>query len=113
MRRVIVVPITDVSHFPDLEVIAQNGNLVALAGGTTPGRMRAAFDSDEAFLEAVSRGFADRHAFHTLGEAVKFADSKLASLASKAKEIEEIIAAGPRPQPAPARTVLFEKRKRA
>jgi hypothetical protein len=110
MKRIIVVPITDVSHFPDLEVIAQNRNLAALVGATTAGRMREAFDSDEAFLDAVSRGFADRHAFQTLGEAANFANSELAALARKAKEIEDIIAARQRPQPVPIRDLGQEQK---
>lgn len=112
MNRVVIVPIIDVAHFPDLVVIAQDGTLAALVGPTAPGRMREAFDSDEDFLNAVSCGFADRYSFHTLDDGVLFAERKLKDLARRAKEIEEAIALQPR-QPMPERKSLLEKQKPA
>ena len=60
MKRVVMVPVTDVDRFPDLEVIARDGALVALVGNSAPGRTRDAYDSEEAFLNAVALGLADR-----------------------------------------------------
>ena len=91
MKRVIVVPLSDVARFPDLEVIARHGSLAALVGDTAPGRSREAYDSEESFLDAVSRGFADRHTFNTLDEAAIFAQAKLDHLAREAKCIEDAL----------------------
>lgn len=91
MKRVIVVPLSDVARFPDLEVIARHGSLAALVGDTARGRSRAAYDSEESFLDAVSRGFADRHTFHTLDEAAIFAQAELDYLAREAKRIEDAL----------------------
>ena len=60
MKRVIIVPAADVGHFHRLEVIYREESLAALAGDTTRGRSRAAYDSEEAFLQAVAQGIADR-----------------------------------------------------
>jgi len=109
MKRVVVVPITDVAHFPDLEVIARVGRLAALVGPTSPGRMRDAFDSEEDFLRAVARGFADLYSFPTLRDAAKFAEQKLADLAGKAAEIEKTIAVRQRHAPMPTHGTLISK----
>src|ERR1700751_388989 len=73
MKRVVIVPFADVDRFPDLEVIARDGALVALVGNTAAGRTRDAYDSEEAFLSAVALGLADRHTFNSLAEAAAFA----------------------------------------
>lgn len=91
MKRVIVVPLSDVARFADLEVIARHGSLAALVGDTAPGRSREAYDSEESFLDSVSRGFADRHTFNTLDEAAIFAQAKLDHLAREAKCIEDVL----------------------
>jgi len=91
VKRVIVVPLSGIARFPDLEVIARHGSLAALVGDTAPGRSRDAYDSEESFLNAVSRGFADRHTFNALDEAAIFAQAKLDNLARQAKHIEDAL----------------------
>ena len=88
MKRVVVLPLSEASQFPDLEVIARDRNLAAFVGNTAPGRTREAYDSDESFLEAVAQGFADRYTFNTLDEAAAFAKRKLEDLARTAQKIE-------------------------
>jgi len=101
MKSVVIVPVTDVERFPDLEVIARDGALVALVGNSADGRSRDAYDSEEAFLSAVALGLADRHTFNTLAEATAFAVAKLDNLAQAARRIEEAIQqrSSTRPQP--------------
>src|ERR1700752_4805137 len=77
MKRVVIVPVSDVDRFPDLEVIAQDGALVALVGNSAAGRTRDAYDSEDAFLNAVALGLADRHTFNNLAEAAAFAVARL------------------------------------
>jgi hypothetical protein len=118
MKRVIVLPLVDVARFPDLEVVALDRNLAALVGPTVPGRMREAYDSDDAFLEAVSYGFADRHTFQALDDAAAFASWKLEDLARQAKEVEDAIAARLKLQPVTERSPnglaqTFQQRKHA
>jgi hypothetical protein len=101
MKRVVIVPVTDVERFPDLEIVARDGSLTALVGNSTAARTRAAFDSEDAFLNAVALGLADRHTFNSLAEATAFAVAKLDSLAETARRIEEAIQqrSAARPQP--------------
>jgi hypothetical protein len=101
MKRVVIVPVTDVERFPDLEIVARDGSLTALVGNSTAARTRAAFDSEDAFLNAVALGLADRHTFNSLAEATTFAVAKLDSLAETARRIEEAIQqrSAARPQP--------------
>jgi len=94
MKRVVVLPLSEAAHFPDLEVIARDRNLAAFVGNTAPGRTREAYDSDESFLDAVARGVADRYTFHTLDEAATFAKRKLEDLARAAQKIEAALATG-------------------
>ena len=85
----IIVPLSDVAHFPDFEVIARDRNLAALVGDTTPLRSRDAYDSEDSFLDAISLGFADRYTFDNLAEATTFAEAKLKDLARAAEPIED------------------------
>ena len=101
MKRVVIVPVSDVDRFPDLEVIARDGALVALVGNSAAGRTRDAYDSEEAFLNAVALGLADRHTFNNLAEAAAFAVARLDNLAQAARRIEAAIQqrSATRPQP--------------
>jgi hypothetical protein len=110
MKRVIVVPRSDVARFPGHEVIARSRSLVALMGDSAPGRSREGFDSEEAFLDAASCGLADRHTFNTLDEAATFARSKLDELDRAAKPIEDALnlETVQRFQPQRDNTALFE-----
>ena len=101
MKRVVIVPVSDVDRFPDLEVIAQDGALVALVGNSAAGRTRDAYDSEDAFLNAVALGLADRHTFNNLAEAAAFAVARLDNLAQAARQIEAAIQqrSATRPQP--------------
>ena len=101
MKRVVIVPVSDVDRFPDLEVIARDGALVALVGNSTAGRTRDAYDSEDAFLNAVALGLADRHTFNNLAEATAFAVARLDNLAQAARRIEAAIqqSSAMRPQP--------------
>lgn len=112
MQRVIVVSIADAARFAGCEVIARIGNLAALAGPTTLGRTRSAYENDEAFLEAVARGFADRDTFATMEEAAAFAEAKLNELMLKARAIERAIAAREKKPPASEHSALKSKRFR-
>lgn len=87
----IVVPVSDTWQFPDPAVIARTGNLAAPAGDTLEGRTRSAYDFDEAFLEAVSTGLADRFTFPDLEEATRFAERKLAAMCTEAVAYEVLI----------------------
>ena len=40
MKSVVIVPVTNVERFPDLEIIARDGALVALVGNSAAGRTR-------------------------------------------------------------------------
>jgi hypothetical protein len=91
MKRVVIVPVSDVDRFPDLEVIARDGAVVALVGHSAAGRTRDAYDSEEAFLSAVALGLADRHTFNSLGEPTAFAVAKLDNLAQAARRIEAVV----------------------
>jgi hypothetical protein len=91
MKRVLVLPLSEAARFPDLEVIARDRNLAAFLGNTTPRRSREAYDSDESFLEAVARGYADRYTFDTVDEAAAFAKRKLEDLARTAQNIEDAL----------------------
>jgi hypothetical protein len=91
MKRVVIVPVSDVDRFPDLEVIARDGALVALVGNSAAGRTRDAYDSEEAFLSAVALGLADRHTFNSLAEATAFAVARLDNLAQAARRIEAVV----------------------
>jgi hypothetical protein len=101
VKRVVIVPASDIEHFPDLEVIARDGALVALVGNTAAGRTRDAYESEESFLNAVAQGFADRHTFNSLSDAAAFAVAKLDNLAQIARGIEAAMQqrSTPRPQP--------------
>jgi len=91
MKRVVVLPLLEAARFHDLEIIARGRHLAAFVGNTDLGRARAAYDSEEVFLEAVARGFADRFTFNTLEEAATFAKQKLEDLARAAQKIEDPI----------------------
>jgi hypothetical protein len=101
MKRVVIVPVSDIECFPDLEIIARDGALVALVGNSAAGRTRDAYDSEDAFLSAVALGLADRHTFDNLAEATAFAVSRLDNLAQAARRIEAAIQqrSATRPQP--------------
>ena len=103
MKRVVVLPLSEAARFPDLEVIARDRNLAAFVGNTAPGRTREAYDSDESFLEAVARGYADLYTFHTLDEAAAFAKRKLDDLARAAQKIEDALGARATQRPQPKR----------
>ncbi len=92
MKRVVVLPLSEATRIPQLEMIAWDHNLAAFVGDTTRGRTREAYESDESFFEAVARGFADRYTFYTLDEAATFAKRKLADLVRAAQEIEDSLA---------------------
>lgn len=101
MKRVVIVPVSDVDRFPYLESIARDVALVALVGDSAADRTRGAYDSEEAFLNAVALGLADRHTFTSLAEATAFAVAKLDNLAQAARRIEAVIQqrSAARPQP--------------
>ena len=101
MKRVVIVPVSDVDRFPDLEIVARDGSLTALVGNSAAGRTRDAYDSEDAFLNAVALGLADRHTFNSLAEAAAFAVARLDNLAQAARRIEAAIQqrSATRPQP--------------
>jgi hypothetical protein len=101
MKSVVIVPVTDVERFPDFELVARDGSLTALVGNSSVARTRAAFDSEDAFLNAVALGVADRHTFNSLAEATAFAVARLDALAQAARRIEAAMQqrSATRPQP--------------
>jgi hypothetical protein len=80
MKRVIIVPVTETRQFPDMEIIARGGSIVALVGDTFEERTRSAFDSDDSFFYSVGYGRTDLYTFNTLEEAPRFAEGKIEAL---------------------------------
>lgn len=88
MKRVIIIPIVDVYRFRGFEEVYRDQSLAALVGDTTDERSRERYASEDAFLEAVARGEADRYTFQSIEEATTFARAKLEILNRLAKRIE-------------------------
>jgi len=79
----------DAARFQGYEVICREDGIIALAADTSADRSRAAYESDEAFSDAVACGLADRYTFETLAEAADFADRKLKEWAKAGQKIED------------------------
>ncbi len=56
MKRVIIVPVSEIGHFPDMTAIARGGTIAALLGDSFESRSQYAFGSDDEFFDAVARG---------------------------------------------------------
>ena len=88
MKRVIIVPVTETRQFPGMEIITRGGSIAALVGDTFEERTRSAFDSDDSFFYSVACGRADLYTFNTLGEAARFAKSKVEALTAIERSID-------------------------
>jgi hypothetical protein len=102
MKRVIIVPVSEILRFPNMTVIARGGPIAALLGDSFEGRSRDAFGSDEEFFDAVATGRADLNTFTWETDAATFACAKIEALNAQAHRIEEAmnrIASFPRKAP--------------
>jgi hypothetical protein len=91
MKRVIIVPVTEIRQFPGMEILARGGSIVALVCDTFEARTRSAFDSEDSFFDSVAFGQADLYTFNTLEEATRFAKGKIEALTA----LERIINTNP------------------
>jgi hypothetical protein len=87
MKRVIIVPVTEIRQFPGMEILARGGSVAALVGDTFQERTRSAFASDDSFFYAVGYGQADLYTFNTLDEAARFVKGKLEALTALERSI--------------------------
>lgn len=91
VKRIIIIPASEVGHFHSMTVVARGGAIAALLGESDKLRSRAAFDTDDEFYDAAAAGRADLYTFDTVEEATEFAGAKIESLNIKARQIEEAI----------------------
>ena len=89
MKRVVIVPVTEIGRFPGMTVIAREGAIAALLGESFESRCRDAFGSDDEFYDAVATGRADLNTFRSTVDASRFASAKIESLNAEARRIEE------------------------
>ncbi len=89
MNRVIIVPVSEIGHFPGMTAIARGGTIAALLGDSFESRSRSAFGSDDEFFDAVARGRADLYTFSSAEAAIEFARTKVESLNAEERRIVE------------------------
>jgi hypothetical protein len=89
MKRVIIVPASEINKFPSMTVIARGGSIAALMGDSFEERSRKSFGSEEDFDDAIRLDRADRHTFRTEEEAASFAIAKIDALNAAARRVEE------------------------
>lgn len=77
VKRIIIVPASEVGHFHAMTVVVRSEAIAALLGESHELRSRAAFSSDEEFYDAVAAGRADLYTFDTFEGAVEFANAKM------------------------------------
>jgi len=102
MKRVIIVPVSEVKWFPGMTMIVRGGAIAALLGDSFEERSRGAFGSDDEFFDAVATGRADRNTFGSEAEATRFAEDMVKALNAEASRIEEAmnrVASFPRKAP--------------
>jgi hypothetical protein len=88
MKRVIIVPVTEIRQFPGMEILTRGGSIAALVGDTFEERTRSAFDSEDSFFYSVACGRADLYTFNTLDEADRFAKGKIEALTAIERSID-------------------------
>ena len=88
MKRVIIVPVTEIRQFPGMTMLARGGSIAALVGDTFEERTRSAFDSEDSFFYSVAGGRADLNTFNTLEEAARFAKGKIEALTALERSID-------------------------
>jgi hypothetical protein len=88
MKRVIIVPVTEIRQFPGMEILASGGSIAALVGDTFETRTRSAFDSEDSFFYSVASGHADLYTFNNLEEAARFAKGKIEALTALERSID-------------------------
>ncbi|MBX6361761.1 MAG: hypothetical protein IRZ03_16985 [Acidobacterium ailaaui] len=91
MKKVIIVPLSEIHRFPGTSVLAQGSTIAALMGESSVARSRASFPSEEEFYDAVACGNADLQTFATEEDARDFARNKIRFLEEKAKTFQEIL----------------------
>lgn len=91
MKKVIIVPVSEIERFPGMAVVARGGAIAALIGESLHQRSRSAYDSDEEFFKAVASGRADLNTFETVEFARAFAEDRIEFLNEKAHRIEEAV----------------------
>lgn len=89
MKRVLIVPASEIKRFPEMTVIARGGAIAALMGDSFEERSRRSFGSEEEFDDAIRLGSADKHTFRTEEEASLFAIAKIDALNAAARRFEE------------------------
>ncbi len=91
MKRVTIIPMTEISRFSGWTVIVRGGLIAALMSESYESRTRAAFDSEDEFETAIASGKADRLTFNTEEDAIAYAVAKVDSLNAEARRVEEAI----------------------
>jgi len=91
MKRVIIVPASEIKSFPGLTVIARGGAIAALIGDSFVERSRKSFGSEEEFFDGIALGRADMNTFATEEDAAAFASAKIDALNAEARRVEEAI----------------------
>ena len=91
MKRVVIVPASEVSKFPSMTMIARGGAIAALMGDSFEERSRKSFGSEEEFDDAIRHDRADRNTFRTEEEATLFATARIDALNAAARRVEEVV----------------------
>jgi hypothetical protein len=92
MKRVIIVPVSEIRQFLGMEILARAGSVAALVGDTFEARTRSGFDSEDSFFYSVAFGQADLYTFNTLEEAARFAKGKIEALTAIERSINANLA---------------------
>jgi hypothetical protein len=88
MKRVIIVPVTEIRQYPGMEVNASWGSIAALVGDTFEARTRGDFDSEHSFFYSIASGQADLYTFNTLEETARFAKGRIEALTALERSID-------------------------
>ena len=114
MKRVIIMPVTEVRQFAGMKILARGVDCCA-SGDTFAKRTRSAFDSEDPSFYSVAGGPADLYTFNTLEEAAHFAKGKIEALMALERSVDanradatDSLKIGPIAVPSPG-----QRRKRA
>jgi hypothetical protein len=86
MKRVIIVPVTQIRQFPGMEVNASGGSTAALVGDTFEARTRGAFDRFVRLFDRLRPG-RSLHLQCTLEEAARFAEGRIEALTALERSV--------------------------
>jgi hypothetical protein len=88
IKRVIIVPVTQIRQFPGMEGNASGGSIAALVGDTFEARTRGAFDSEDSFFYSIASGQTDLYTFSTWEETARFAKGRIEALTALERSID-------------------------